>query len=212
VSVYAYLATSQAVQQEWSTPVYLNTCDEYPNQLIAASAGSGLVVSLYSQTWWTQPTYYGGPYPGANPLLAVISSSSGTLVWSGTLDSNGYTGIATDGSSVYLAIPSSDEVEVVSATGSLPGAFYNVGIPAASLVWEDGSLFAISGSQVNVYSASMTLEKAVDFSPLSLYSLSNSKPLETNMVQPSFLVLNSTSYLALLRNSTGFGSLVLGAY
>ncbi len=57
----------------------------------------------------------------------------------------------------------------------------------------------------------MTLEKSIDFSPLAFYSLTNSKPLEEQMVQPSFLVLNSTSYLALLRNSTGYGSLVLGA-
>jgi hypothetical protein len=32
------------------------------------------------------------------------------------------------------------------------------------------------------------------------------------MVQPSFLVLNSTSYVALLRNSTGYGSLVIATY
>jgi len=52
----------------------------------------------------------------------------------------------------------------------------------------------------------------MDFSPQSFYSLSNSKPLEPQMMQPSFLVLNSTSYVALLRNSTGYGSLVLGRY
>ncbi|HEV2390373.1 MAG TPA: hypothetical protein VGS04_06570 [Nitrososphaerales archaeon] len=56
------------------------------------------------------------------------------------------------------------------------------------------------------------MEKSIDFSSLTLYSLTNSKPLEQQMVQPSFLVLNSTSYLALLRNSTGYGDLVLGAY
>jgi len=103
-------------------------------------------------------------------------------------------------------------VEVVSASGSGAGAFHNIGIPASTLVWADNSLFAISASQVNVYDSSMNLKKTIDFAPLSFYSLSNSKPLEQQMVQPSFLVLNSTSYVALLRNSTGYGSLVVGAY
>ena len=212
VNVYAYSATSQGVQQQWSTPVFFNTCDEYPNELIASSAGSGLVVSLFSQTYWTQPTYYGGPYPGSNPMLSVISSSSGTLLRSGTLDSNGYTSAATDGTRVYVSIPSSDEVEVLGATGSGTGTFYGIGMPASSLFWSGSSLFAISGSQVNVYDSSMNLKKVIDFSPESFYSISNSKQLEPQMVQPSFLVLNSTSYVALLRNSTGYGNLVLGAY
>jgi hypothetical protein len=212
VTMIAYSATAQGVQQQWSTPAYLNTCDEYPNELIASSAASGLVASLFSETYWTQPTYYGGPYPGSNPFLAVFSSSTGALLRSGSLDSNGYTSVATDGTHVFLSIPSSQEVEVLSASGSGNGTFYKIGIPAATLLWEDGSLFAISGSQVDVYSASMTLEKSIDFSPYAFYSLSNSKPLEQQMTQPSFLVLNSTSYLALLRNSTGYGSLVFGAY
>jgi len=212
VSIYAYSATAQGVQEQWSTPVYFNACNEYPNELIASAAGSGLVVSLYSQTYWTQPTYYGGPYPGSNPLLAVLSASTGAVLRSGTLDSDGYSSAATDGTSVYLSIPSSDEVEVLSSSGSGTGAFYNVGIPASTLLWADNSLFAVSGSQVSVYSSSMSLERAIDVSPETFYSLSNSKPLEEQMVQPSFLVLNSTSYLALLRNSTGYGSLVLGAY
>lgn len=211
VTVFAYSAGAQGVQQRWSTPVYLNACDEYPNQVVAAAAGSGLVVSLYSQTYWTQPTYYGGPYIGANPFLAVISSSSGALLRSGTLDAAGYTSVATDGADVYLAIPSSDEVEVLSSTGNGGGSFYDVGIPASTLFWEDGYLFAVSQSQVEVYTASMSLVKAIDFSPYSFYSLADSKPLEPQMVQPSFLVLNSTSYVALLRNSTGFGTLVVGA-
>jgi hypothetical protein len=212
VTLYAYSANAQGVSEQWSTPVFFNTCDEYPNQLIASSAGSGLFVSLFSQTYWTQPTYYGGPYPGANPLLAIISSSSGALQWSGDLDSNGYTSVATDGAHVYLSIPSSQEVEVLSTSGGGIGTFYNIGIPASTLLWADNSLFAVSQSQVKVYSSSMTLEKSIDFSPDTFYSLSNSKPLEQQMITPSFLVLNSTSYLALLRNSTGYGSMVLGRY
>jgi len=212
VSVYSYSATSQGVQEQWSTPVYFNACDEYPDELLASAAASGLVVSLFSQTYWTQPTYFGGPYPGSNPLLAVISSSSGTIMWSGALDSNGYTSVATDGTRIYLSIPSSDEVEVLSASGGGTGTFYNIGIPASTLLWVGNSLFAVSDSQVKVYSSSLSLKKAIDFSPDSLYSLSNSKQLEPQMIQPSFLVLNATSYVALVRNSTGFGSLEVGAY
>ncbi|MDG6914704.1 MAG: hypothetical protein JRM90_01865 [Nitrososphaerota archaeon] len=212
VTVFAYSAGSQGVQERWSAPLYLDACDEYPNQVVAASAGSGVLVSLFSQTYWSQPTYYGGPYPGSNPFLAVLSSSSGAVLRSGTLDSNGYTSAATDGAEVYLAIPSSDEVEVLGATGAGGGTFYDVGIPASYLLWEDGYLFAVSSDQVNVYTQSMSLVRSLDFAPYSFYSRSNSKPLEPQMAQPSFLVLNSTSYLALLRNSTGFGTLVEGSY
>ena len=212
MTIYAYSAGSQGVANPWSTPVYFNFCNLYPDDLLTSSAGSGVVAALFSNTYWTQPNYYGGPYQGSNPFLAVLSSSSGALLRSGILDSSGYTSLATDGADVFLSIPSSDEVEVLSSTGSGAGTFYSVGIPASTLVWADGSLFAISASQVNVYTPSMTLEKSIDFSPLSFYSLTNSKPLEEQMVQPSFMVLNSTSYLALLRNSTGYGDLVLGAY
>jgi len=212
VTFYAYSAGPQGVANAWATPVYFNFCNLYPNDLLASSAGSGVVAALFSNTYWSQPNYFGGPYDGSNPFLAVLSSSSGALLRSGMLDSNGYTSLATDGTDVYLSIPSSDEVEVVSTTGTGAGTFYDVGIPASTLVWADGSLFAISASQVNVYTPSMTLEKAINFSPLTLYSLTNSKPLEQQLAQPSFLMLNSTSYLALLRNSTGFGDLVLGTY
>ena len=101
---------------------------------------------------------------------------------------------------------------MLGATGAGGGTFYDVGIPASYLLWEDGYLFAVSSDQVNVYTQSMSLVRSLDFAPYSFYSLSNSKPLEPQMAQPSFLVLNSTSYLALLRNSTGFGTLVEGSY
>jgi hypothetical protein len=212
VTVYAYSADDQGVQNQWSTPVYLNMCDSYPSEVIASSAGSGVVASLFSETYWSQGNYFGGPYPGANPFLAVLSSTTGEVLRSGNLDSNGYTSLATDGTRVYLSIPSLGEVEVVGASGSGPGALYNLGFPASKLIWEGNSLFAISDSQVRVYDSSMTLKKSIDFSPQKLYSLSNSKPLEQQMIAPSFLVLNSTSYVALLRNSTGYGTLVFGAY
>ncbi len=211
-TIYEYSATSQGVQQSWGTPVFFNVCDLYPDELIASYAGSGLVASIFSGTYWSQPSYYGGPYQGSNPFLAVLSSASGAVMRSGNLDSSGYTSVATDGTRVFLSIPSSDEVEVVSASGSGAGTFYDIGIPASSLLWAGGSLFAVSASQVNVYDSSMDLKKTIDFSPLTLYSLTNSKPLETQLVQPSFLVLNSTSYVALLRNSTGYGTLAVGAY
>ena len=212
VVVYAYAATGQGVQQQWSTPVFLNVCDLYPNELMASSAGSGLVASLFSQAYWSQPSYFGGPYPGSNPFLAVLSSASGAVLRNGALDSNGYTSLAEDGNRIYLAIPSSEQVEVVSATGGGAGVFFDVGIPASRLVWAGNSLFAISDTQVRVFDSSMNLIKAIDFSPQTFYSLSNSKQLETQMVQPSFLVLNSTSYVALTRNSTGYGTLVVGRY
>jgi hypothetical protein len=211
-TIYAYSATSQGAHSQWATQVYFNECDLYPDELIASSAGSGIVATLFSQTYWSQPSYLGGPYPGSNPFLSVLSSSSGAVLRGGSLDSNGYAGLAEDGSQVFLSIPSSDQVEVVSATGGGAGAFYDIGIPAFKLVWAGDSLFAISNSAVRVYDSSMNLKKTLDFSPLTFYSLSNSKPLEEQMAQPSFLVLNSTSFLALLRNSTGFGSLVVGAY
>jgi hypothetical protein len=212
VTVFGYSATVQGVVQQWSSQVFFNICNLYPDSLIASAAGSGVVASVFSETYWSQPNYFGGPYQGANPFLVVLSSSSGAVLRSEALDSNGYTSVASDGSHVYLSIPSSDEVEVLSASGYGGGALYDVGIPASTLVWADGSLFAIAPSQVKVYDSSMTLKKTIDFSPLSLYSLSNSKQLEPQMIKPSFLVLNSTSYLALLRNSTGYGSLVLGSY
>ena len=212
VTIYAYSATSLGVESQWATQLFFNVCDLYPTELIASSSGSGLVASLFSATYWSQPSYYGGPYPGSNPFLAVLSSSSGDVLRSGNLDSNGYTSLAEDGTRVYLSIPSSKQVEVVSAAGGGTGAFYNVGIPASKLVWADNSLFAISPSEVKVFDSSMNLKRTIDFAPLSLYSLSNSKPLEQQMVQPSFLVLNSTTYVALLRDSTGNGSLFLGAY
>jgi len=210
--VYAYSATSAGVQKQWMSSVFFSICNLYPDDLITSSAASGVVAALFSETYWSEPNYYGGPYQGSNPFLVVLSSSTGAVLRSGNLDSNGYTSLATDGTHVYLSIPSSEQVEVVSASGTGTGAFYGIGIPASTLLWADDSLFAISASQVNVYDSSMRLEKAMDFSPQAFYSLSNSKPLEEQMVQPSFLVLNSTSYLALLRNSTGYGDLVVGSY
>ncbi len=211
ITVYGYSATENGVVEDWSTQFYLNTCDLYPNDLLASCAGSGVVAALFSETYWSQPNNFGGPYQGSNPFLAVLSSS-GAVLRSGALDSNGYTSVASDGTQLYLSIPSSDEVEVLRASGTGGGNFYDVGFPASTLVWAQGSLFAIAPSQVRVYDSSMSLEKAIDFSPFSFYSLSNSKSLEPQMVVPSFLVLNSTSYLALLRNSTGYGTLLLGAY
>jgi len=211
VTISAFSANALGVQGQWTSTVFLNLCDYYPSELISSAAGSGLVVSLFSVTYWSQPNYFGGPYSGSNPFLAVLSTASGSVLRSGTLDSNGYTSVATDGSHIFLSIPSQDEVEVLSPTGGT-GTFYKIGIPASKLVWSGTSLFAISESQVKVFDSSMNLKKSIDFSPQTFYSLSNSKHLEPQMVQPSFLVLNSTTYVALLRNSTGYGRLVIGPY
>lgn len=208
----AYSADSRGVIKEWGTTVYLDSCDYYPNEVISSSSGGGTLAVLLSQVYWSTSTYYGGPYQGANPFLAVLSSSTGAVMRSGTMDSSGYTSVVTSGNEVYLAIPSSDEVEVVSASGSGPGSFYGVGIPASSLQWADGSLFAIAPDEVKVYSPTMALENTIQFAPETFYSLSTSKPMEAQMVAPSFVVLNSTDYAALLRNSTGYGTLVVGGY
>ncbi|HUI01678.1 MAG TPA: hypothetical protein VLX56_08625 [Nitrososphaerales archaeon] len=210
--VFAYSAGSPGVQLQWSTFVFFNVCDYYPNEVVAAASGGGTLAAVFSSTYWSQPTYYDGPYPGTNPFLALISSSTGSVVWTGRLDSSGYSSVATDGSHVYLSIPSSDQVEVLPASGATAGTFYGIGIPASSLVWADGSLFAISSGAVKVFGPGMTLEKTIEFGPLSLYSYSNSKPLEDSLSSPSFVVLNSTAYVALLRNSTGFGTLLMGSY
>jgi len=97
VTMDAYSATALGVQQQWSTPLFLNVCDEYPNELVASSAGSGVAVFLFSQTYWTEPNYFGGPYSGSNPFLAVLAASSGAILRSGTLDSNGYTSVGPTG-------------------------------------------------------------------------------------------------------------------
>jgi len=212
VNIDAYSAGAGGVADEWSSLVFLNTCNLYPDEPIASAAGSGVEAVLVSQDYFSDPNYFGGPYTGADPFLAVVSSSTGQILRSSTMDENGYSSIATDGSAVFLALPGSNQVEVVSATGGGGGALYNVGMAAARLEWADNSLFVISSSEVKVYSASMSLEKTIEFAPDSFYSLTNSKPMEPQMMSPSFLVLNSTSYVALLRNSTGFGSLVEGSY
>lgn len=213
LTFFAYSADSSGVQNQWISPtIFTNSCDYYPNELISSTAASGLVASIFSQTYWAQSTYLGGPYQGANPFLVVLSSSTGSTLRTGTLDSNGYSSLATDGARIYLSIPSLQEIEVLSASGSGGGTFYRIGISATKLIWSGSSLFAISKSHVKVFDASMNLKKSIDFTPQTFYSFANSKQLETQMVQPSFLVLNSTSYVALLRNSTGYGNLVLGTY
>ncbi|HEV2390374.1 MAG TPA: hypothetical protein VGS04_06575, partial [Nitrososphaerales archaeon] len=150
VTIDAYSADSQGVGNQWSTSVFFDFCNLYPDDLLASSAGSGVLATLFSNTYWTQPNYFGGPYEGSNPFLAVLSSSTGAILRDGGLDSNGYTSLATDGTNVFLSIPSSDQVEVLSTSGNGAGTFYNVGIPASTVIWAYGSLFAISPSHVNV--------------------------------------------------------------
>jgi hypothetical protein len=65
---------------------------------------------------------------------------------------------------------------------------------------------------VKVFGPPMNLEKTIELAPLSLASSSDSFVQEPALQAPSFLVLNATSYAALLINATGFTSLVLGRY
>jgi hypothetical protein len=205
-----YSAGSSGVSQQWQTYVYTSACNLYPNSLISASTNSGVVAALFADDYNSQPNYYGGPYGGTNPFLAVLSSSGSTL-YSGRLDRAGYSSVATDGTNVYLSIPGTQQVEkIVIATGTT--SIFNIGIPAQDVLWAYNSLFAISGSQVNVYDSSLDLKQTVAFAPYSFYSLSNSQSYEPALTSPSFLVLNSTSYAALVRNGSGFGDLQIGKY
>ena len=205
-----YAGTSGISLQPWFVDLYPNVCNLYPLSLVSASADSGVLAALFADDYNSQTNYYGGPYPGTNPYLFVLSNTGQTL-YSGKTDHPGYSSIATDGTNVYLSLPGTQQVEKMAiATGTT--SLFGVGVPADELLWDYGSLFVVSNSQVNVYGPSMSLEAALPFGPLSFYSLSNSKPLEAALTSPSFLVLNSTAYVALLRNATGFGELEIGKY
>ena len=158
--------------------------------------------------------YYGvsfyESYPGLDPFVVVISGS-GAVEYEGVTRSAGCTSAVTDGSSVYLAVPQAREVQVLNVS-SHAVATYPIGIAASNLLWEDGALFAISNDAVKVYDRSMDLEKTIDFGPLTFSSDSNSLPFETALHTPSFLILNGTTYAALLENATGYSRLVVGKY
>ena len=210
LDIRGYSADSSGASLGWSTLVYLNTCNTYPESLVSSSANAGIFASLFAEDYYDQPNYYGTMYSGANPFLVVLTDS-GNVLYSARMDHPGYSSVATDGSNIYLSIPASKQIEKLSL-GSGTTSTIDAGGPVQQLSWGYDSLFAVSGDQVNIYDSSMNLKKAISFAPYSFYSLSNSKPLEPRMISPSFLVLNSTSYAALVRNSTGFGTLLVGRY
>ena len=214
VTMYAYSANAAGVQEQWSNYVFLNICNEYPDYALASSAGSGVVASLFSDTYWTQPTYYGGPYQGANPYLAVLSSSSGAVLYSNYMDQPAYSSsLVTDGTYVYLGVLGSNQIERVTiSTGAK--SFYATQVPPSYLFYSYGDIFAVGNDGFQVFNSNMNSLKVIQFGTNSeLYSYGNPLPLELGLHQASFLVLNSTTYAALLRNPvTGLGTLQIGRY
>jgi hypothetical protein len=194
----------------WSEDVYLATCGAYPPQLLAASAGSGIFVSLFAGNAYSDSPFQ-TQYSGHNPYLFILDTTGGIL-YSSSLPDDGYSSsIAEDGTNVYLALPQSDEVQSVSLPAQTVTT-YDVGFPASHLLWSNGTLFAISANEVKVYSSGMDLLKTISFGSLSLASFSNAFTAEATLHSPSFIALNSTSYAALLENSTGYATMVIGKY
>lgn len=195
-------------KEDWDDYIYTGQCSRFPPQVAGSAVGGGVIAALL-----TSPAFAASPeeaYPSGNPYL-VIATTHGVTLYDGQTPAVAYTSVATNGTDVYLSLPQQGEIQTYSLTS---GGYttYDVGIQASQLLFQDGSLFAISDDQVRVFSPSMVLEKTIDFAPLSLASSSDSFLQETALQAPSFLVLNSTSYAALLVNNTGSASLVLGSY
>jgi hypothetical protein len=209
VMLYSYTPNPVFDFPNWTATFYLAACGAYPPQLLAASAGNGLFAGLFSGNAYGQADLT--RYTGQNPYLFIVTSS-GSIVYGSSLPDNDYSSsMATDGTNVYLALPQSDQVQAVSWLDQRTTT-YTVGFPASQLMWENGSLFAISGNEVRVYGSGMSLEKTISFAPLSLASFSNGLPSERSLHDPSFIPLNTTSFAALLENSTGYTTMVIGRY
>jgi hypothetical protein len=209
VKLYGYATNPPNDNPTWTDTFYLATCNSYPPQLVAATAGNGLFVSLFSGNAFGEADL--PQYSGGNPYLLVVNTA-GSELYESSMPTNDYSSsIATDGSNVYLALPQSDQVQVVNVLDRSVTS-YGIGFPASQLVWDYGSLFAVSGSEVKVYGSRMNLEKTISFAPLALASSSNAFLQEQSLHNPSFIALNSTSYAALLENSTGYATMVIGNY
>ncbi|MDG6925612.1 MAG: hypothetical protein JRN09_03570 [Nitrososphaerota archaeon] len=196
------------VKLNWQDYVYFGTCNRYPQQLVGSAVGGGVVASLLAS-----PAYAASPgetYPAQDPYLVIVSTAGHTL-YQGQAPDEGYSALATNGTDVYLALPQSGQVQVYSLTTDR-FTTYSIGIQASRLVFDAGDLFAISGGAVKVFTSSMSPVKTIDLSPLSLASTKDSFLQEPALQAPSFLVLNATSYAALLVNATGYSSLVIGDY
>jgi hypothetical protein len=209
--IYSYTPGANypgGVTLNWDDYVYLGACNAFPQQLLSASTGGGTFVALFADPYFSQ-SYY-DPYPGENPYVVAISDS-GQVVYQGVASSAGCSAVATDGSSVYMAVPQAKEIQVLDiSTGAV--TTYPIGIAASDVVWRNGILFAISNGAVKVFDGSMDLKKTIDFGPFALSSTSDSFPFEAALNTPSFLVLNNTAYAALVENATGSSSLIVGRY
>ena len=200
--------TSGGAILNWNAFAYLGPCTRYDPQLMSAGVNDGVFVALFGAPYFSDSFLQA--QPGYNPYLMAVSSS-GQVLFDQQTPSNGYTAVTTDGSNIYLSLPQSDEVQVISiSTQEL--TTYDVGIPAAGLIFEYGLLFAISQNEVKVYDGSMNLLKTISLAPTSLSSFSNYPDFVPSLQTPSFVVLNSTSYAVLAENATGCSSLILGDF
>jgi hypothetical protein len=192
----------------WTAFAYLGPCTRYVPQLMGTSVNDGLFVALFAAPYLSDSSLQA--LPGYNPYVVAVSSS-GQVLFDQQAPSNGYSAVATDGSNIYLSLPQADQVQVISiSTQEL--RTYNVGIPASGLIFDYGLLFAISQNEVKVYGASMNLVKTISLAPMALSSFSNYPDFVPALQAPSFLVLNSTTYAALIQNATGYSALVLGSF
>jgi len=211
VLVSSYLPSPSypgGVEPGWNDYTYLGSCNRYPPQLVSSAVGNGVVATLFASA-----PYAASPseaYPPENPYLVVVSTAGDTL-FLGHAPSQAYTSLATNGTDIFLALPALGEVQDLSLAKNTYTTV-NVGIPASRLLFVDGRLFAISSDTVKVFTASMILLATIDLAPLSLASWSDSFVQEQALTAPSFLVLNSTNYAALLDNGTAHVSLVLCSY
>lgn len=201
-------AFAGGVRQNWQSYDYFDTCNRFPQQLIGSSVNAGLVVTLFSSPPYAATS--GETYPAENPYLYAISQDGVTL-YGGQTPEAGYTSVATNGTSIYLALPATQQVQVYSLTKHSYATF-NVGMPASELLFEHGTLLAIAPTGVEVFGPGMNLEKTIDFAPFSLASFSDSFLEEPALQSPSLCLVNATTYAALLVNSTGSPHLVMGTY
>ncbi len=194
--------------ENWDAYNYFSACNGFPAQLVGSAVGGGVVVLLMASPPYVDDS--SDAYPGTPPTLTILSTSGHTL-YMGQAPDEGYSSVATNGTEVYLALPQSGEIQVYSLSQNTYTS-YHVGTQASQLLFEDNHLFAFSDGMVQVFGASMNLEKTIDFAPLTLASTTDSFLQEPALQAPSFLPLGSSSYAALLVNATGYTSLLLGAY
>jgi hypothetical protein len=205
LTLQSYNTDSSGISLAWTNRYYFNVCNLYPQTLVSSASGGSHFAAIFANSFYSPTNYFGGPYSGNNPFLLVVSSSGETR-YANYLGRNGYSSIAIDASYVYLALPASSQIERIPINGGA-SQFYQIGIKPIHLISTQGFLFALSSNRFAVLDSSINTIKAIDLSPNTFYSLSNDRPLEQSMHAPSFLVLNSTHYAALVRNSTGYGEL-----